>query len=365
MTLTNSSSGLLPNPPPGGILSDIRTYLKNIKAPDYRFRQVVSAFQQGIEFFEELEKLPKDLRGKLVEKFGDSPLPLKPTVIHSADQVDKVLFETKSRAKIETVLSRYRKGWSSMCISSQSGCGLGCSFCATAAMGLMKNLSADEVCAQIFHPYWKGKLPDSIAFMGMGEALANSNIFNAIDAITQKGYGGLSQRRITVSTVGFAPNLEKLISYFPQVNITLSVHSPFPSQRAELIPLENRFSLENNLAILDEYISKYKRKVYLAYLLIEGVNDTQEHCESLIAMVKARIRPELYHLSIIRYNTAWGANPSYRQPSNQKVNEFVAQLNKKGIHASRRTQFGSQIGAACGQLHADYTLKNSKKGISD
>ncbi|WP_049781307.1 hypothetical protein [Leadbetterella byssophila] len=109
-------------------------------------------------------------------QFGETPLPLKPTIIHSAEQVEKVLFETQSGAKIETVLSRYRAGWTSMCISPQSGCGLGFTFCATSAMGLMKNLSADEICPQVFHSHWNNQVPDSIAFMGMGEALANPNI---------------------------------------------------------------------------------------------------------------------------------------------------------------------------------------------
>ena len=109
-------------------------------------------------------------------QFGETPLPLKPTIIHSAERVEKVLFETQSGAKIETVLSRYRAGWTSMCISPQSGCGLGFTFCATSAMGLMKNLSADEICPQVFHSHWNNQVPDSIAFMGMGEALANPNI---------------------------------------------------------------------------------------------------------------------------------------------------------------------------------------------
>ena len=359
--MTNKlTAGTLPNPPTGGILWQIHRYLNESEMPEYRYRQIVYALQQGIEYFREMKELPKSLREKLETQFGETPLPLKPTIIHSAEQVEKVLFETQSGAKIETVLSRYRAGWTSMCISSQSGCGLGCTFCATSAMGLMKNLSADEICAQVFHSHWNNQLPDSIAFMGMGEALANPNILTAIEAFTTKGYGGLSQRRLTVSTVGFAPNLEKLVKRFPQVNITLSVHSPFPEQRATLIPLEKRFPLDDNFKILDEYVRKYKRKIYLAYLLIEGLNDTQEHLNALVDMVKSRVRPELYHINVIRYNNAFGANPSYKQPTKEKVIEFVSQLNLNGVHATRRTQFGSEIDAACGQLHAEY-VKTKKR----
>lgn len=290
----------------------------------------------------------------LVGTFGTTPLPLKLVTSRVAGQVEKVLFETRSGARIETVVSSYRAGWTSMCISSQSGCGLGCTFCATAAMGLMKNLTADEICAQVFHAHWNRRLPDSIAFMGMGEALANTQIFTAIEALTSKGYGSMSARRLTVSTVGFAPNLEQLLHRFPQVNITLSVHSPFPEQRATLIPLEKRFPLKDNLAVINEYVKKYRRKVYFAYLMIEGVNDSGMHLNGLAAMIQAQYRPELYHVSIIRYNAAFGADPGYRTPSRAQVAAFAAGLRERGIGATVRTQFGDEIAAACGQLHAQH-----------
>lgn len=344
----------------GGILEQLQSYLTDSGLPAYRFQQLVHSLQKGAVNFDDVKELPKPLREALSTSFGATPIPLSLIESHRSKQVEKVLFATQSKAKIETVLSHYRTGWTSMCISSQCGCGLGCSFCATAAMGLMKNLSADEICAQVFHPYWQQRLPDSIAFMGMGEALANPNIFTAIKAFTTKGYGGLSQRRITVSTVGFAPNLERLVREYPNVTITLSVHSPFPEQRRELIPLEAKFSLADNLAVLDKYVKACNRKVFLAYLLIKGLNDTQAHLDALVAMVKAQYRSELYHISVIRYNTALGADPAYRQPEAGSVTKFVEQLQARGIAASRRTQFGSGIEAACGQLHATYEQKKQR-----
>ncbi len=344
----------LPSPPMGGILERLQSYLADSGQPAYRFQQLVHSLQRGVANFEDVKELPQSLRAALSSGFGATPIPLSFIESHRSKQVEKVLFETKSRAKIETVLSHYRTGWTSMCISSQCGCGLGCSFCATAAMGLMRNLTADEICAQVYHPHWQNSLPDSIAFMGMGEALANPNIFTAIKAFTTKGYGGLSQRRITVSTVGFAPNLERLVQEFPNVTITLSVHSPFPEQRRELIPLEDKFSLRDNLLVLNNYVKANNRKVFLAYLLIKGVNDTEAHLDALVALVKAQYRPELYHISVIRYNTALGAHPDFRQPSTESVAQFVEQLQARDVYASRRTQFGSGIEAACGQLHATY-----------
>lgn len=356
----SSLVNVLAHPPPGTILREIHQYLGHIGAPHYRYRQLVLSLQQRGTAFEDLRELPEPLRQALAARFGPNVAPLTPVAVEEAEQVEKVLFETRSGARVETVLSRYRAGWSSICVSSQAGCSLACTFCATGAIGLVQNLTADEICAQVVHPRWQKVIPtfaDSIAFMGMGEALANPHTFTALDLLTTPGYGGFSPRRITVSTVGFAPNLRRLAKEHPQVTITLSVHSPFAEQRAELIPLERRFPLSENLAILDEHVVSTRRKVYLAYLLIEGVNDTADHLEELAQLVKSRSRPELFHVSVIRYNAASGADPSYRTPPSHRVSEFVAELDARGVHATRRQQFGSSISAACGQLHARSLLR--------
>lgn len=345
-------------PPPGTRLAEIHDHIRNSGMPAYRFRQLMHAFHQpDFRTFDDVRELPGELRQELTAKFGNALNPLTPVVVQSAEQVEKVLFETSTGTRLETVLSRYRAGWTSICISAQAGCGLRCTFCATGAVGLVRNLTADEIYAQVMHPHWRtndGALPDSVAFMGMGEALANPHVFDALQMLTTTGYGGLSPRRITVSTVGFAPNLARLTREHPQVTITLSVHSPFVDQRAELVPLETRFPLTDSLAILDKHVVTARRKVYLAYLLIAGINDTAEHLTALADLVASRSRPELFHVSVIRYNEATGADPSYRAPSHDHVVQFVAGLRGRGIHATRRRQLGASVGAACGQLHARY-----------
>lgn len=346
----------LANPPPNTRLALIREQLAAMGAPDFRYRQIVSALSRSdAETFEEIHALPRTFRKELTERLGPRILPLAPVAVRSDAQVEKVLFESQPGIRFETVLSRYRAGWSSICVSSQAGCALGCTFCATGAVGLARNLAADEIYAQVLHPHWRRSgtaAPESVAFMGMGEALANPHLFGALDLLTGSGYGGMSPRRITVSTVGFAPNLLRLTQSHPQVTITLSVHSPFAEQRAGLIPLERRFPLVENLAVLDEHASAVRRKIYLAYLLIAGVNDTADHAHGLADLVAARSRPELFHVSVIRYNQAVGADPSFHAPATSHVNAFVAALRARGVHATRRRQFGSAIDAACGQLHA-------------
>ncbi|WP_236606950.1 23S rRNA (adenine(2503)-C(2))-methyltransferase RlmN [Sandaracinus amylolyticus] len=354
---------VLPTPPPGTILADVHAHLARAGAPPYRYRQLVLALQRGAQRFDDVGELPRSLRDELSARFGPTVLPLELVTVRSAPQVEKVLFETRSGARLETVLSRYRAGWSSVCVSTQAGCGLGCSFCATGALGLSRNLSADEICAQVVHRRWQSAAaaaPDSVAFMGMGEALANPNVFTALQLLTTAGYGGLSPRRITVSTVGFAPSLERLTREHPQVTITLSVHSPFPAQRAELVPLERRFSLAENLAILDCHVVAVRRKVYLAYLLIAGVNDSDDHLQALVQLARSRARPELFHVSVIRYNDASGADPSHRAPSSERVDDFVSRLRAAGVRATRRQQLGASIDAACGQLHARSLLRDRR-----
>lgn len=353
----------LPIPPPG-ILAEVHSFLQSLGAPAYRYRQLVSAFHRGAQGFDDVRDVPSELRRQLVARFGPTVLPLEVETVRAGEQVEKVLFRTRSGARVETVLSRYRAGWSSVCVSTQAGCGLACSFCATGAMGLDRNLSVDEICAQVVHRRWSsepGGPPRSVAFMGMGEALANPNLFASLSVLTTPGYGGLSARRITVSTVGLAPGLLRLTEEHPQVTLTLSVHSPFPEQRAQLIPLEHRFSLEENLAILDRHVRRARRKAYLAYLLIDGVNDSEEHLAALARLVRQRSRPELFHVSVIRYNAAFGAAPSYRAPSSAKVDNFVRRLHRVGVRATRRQQFGADIDAACGQLHAESLLRLGRR----
>ncbi|MGP4019050.1 radical SAM protein [Saccharopolyspora sp. 5N708] len=356
--MTDDRGGSPVGPAPHTRLAQIRDYLWEAGAPAFRYQQLLSSWRSSAaETFDEVRSLPAGLRRGLTERFGPRLHPLAPVAVERDEQVEKVLFESASGAWIETVVSHYRAGWDSMCVSSQAGCGLGCTFCATGAVGLLRNLTADEILAQVLHPHWRrpgARRPESVAFMGMGEALANRHVFEAIRLLTDPDYGGMSPRRITVSTVGFAPNLARLVKEQPQVTITLSVHSPFPEQRARIIPLEKRHPLAENLGIVDDHAATVRRKVYLAYLLIDGVNDTEEHLRALVDLVRARSRPELFHVSVIRYNEATGADPGYRPPTNARVNEFVTRLRERGVHATRRRQFGAAIDAACGQLHARY-----------
>lgn len=342
-------------------MSRIRYYLREKGEPEFRFRQIVTAWRAcQVVTFERIPGLPKALCDDLISSFGPRLNPLTVLESQSDHDVEKVLFQCSDGREVETVLSHFQRGWDSICISSQVGCGLGCTFCATGAIGLLRNLSADEIVAQVMHPHWREEghsRPASVAFMGMGEALANPHVFEALSMLTDTRYCGFSQRRLTVSTVGFVPNLARLLREFPQVRVTLSVHSPFPDERAELIPMERRFPLKRNLDLLDRYVATHHRKVYLAYLLIAGVNDDDRHLRELARLVHERAVPNLFHVNVIGYNEAIGANPGFRAPSSAHVRHFIEGLSERDVHVTRRRQLGSGIDAACGQLHAKYHLE--------
>jgi 23S rRNA (adenine-C8)-methyltransferase len=345
---------LFPNPPPRTRYADIAELLRSLGEPAYRLSQLVqSVHRSGITEYAQLSALPRRVRTQLIEAFGPTFADLRPIARQSGDQVEKTLFENDNGARIETVFARYRTGWTSLCLSTQVGCGLGCTFCATGAVGLVRNLTADEICDQVLYHQRRGTV-DSVAFMGMGEALANPHTFPALSVLTHPDYFALSPRRITVSTVGFAPGLQRLVDSHPQVNVTLSVHSPFADERASLIPLERRFSLESCLAILDGHVAATRRKTYLAYLLIDGVNDSPAHAAALAELVNERALPRLFHVSVIPYNDAVGVTPAYRRPSAARVASFLRVLRQANVRATQRQQFGGALDAACGQLHARY-----------
>jgi len=254
--------------------------------------------------------------------------------------------------RIEAVRLHYERGWKSYCISTQCGCGFGCKFCATGTLGLKRNLTADEITDQLLYFHLQGHSLDSVSFMGMGEALANPHIFEALNLLTDPNLFGLGHRRITISTIGLLPGIDKLTREYPQVNLTFSLHSPFDDQRSELMPINDRYPVSDVLQALDRHIRQTGRKVYIAYLLLRGVNDSTGHAEAVAELLRGRGPGErLFHVNLIPYNSTEVTPESYRTSDAGQIERFVRTLKSKGVMTTVRTQFGSDINAACGQLY--------------
>ncbi|RED59313.1 Cfr family 23S rRNA (adenine(2503)-C(8))-methyltransferase [Cohnella lupini] len=331
----------------------IRQIITSLKQPGYRYLQIIDAiFKQKIAEYDQMTMIPKILREELIKELGNRVSSITPVVEKKSNQVSKILFAIAGDERVETVRLSYKRGWESYCISSQCGCGFGCRFCATGTIGLKRNLTPDEITDQLLYFNLNGYPLDSVSFMGMGEALANPHLFDALTILTDPQLFGLGHRRITVSTIGILPGIHRLMTDFPQVNLTFSLHSPFDDQRSELMPINNRFPLREVMKSLDNHIQHTGRKVYIAYILLKGITDTSEHAEAVADLLRGRGEWEhLYHVNLIPYNSTDETPQSYGQSDRNSVATFVRILQAKGINVTVRTQFGTDIDAACGQLY--------------
>jgi 23S rRNA (adenine2503-C2)-methyltransferase len=239
------------------------------------------------------------------------------------------------------VLMRYRDGRRSVCVSSQSGCPLTCTFCATGKMKFARNLTADEILDQVLH-FRRVEAVDHVVFMGMGEP--TMNIDNVLAACERLPDIGVTNRRTAISTVGWVPGIERIAEYEKPIALALSLHAPNDALRSQLMPVNDRYPLSEVLAACDRYRAKRRRKVFVEYVMLDGVNDLPEHARELAALLD----PRIYKINLIPYNPT-GA---YDGSSPERIEQFRAILHEHRVPATVRLTRGRDIDAACGQLAA-------------
>jgi len=324
------------------------THLKEIleKEPPYRKKQANQAlFRDLIENWSEATTLPLALRNKLNEK---CPIGIRAKTFVSKDErVAKALITLNDSLKIETVLMRHKDGRNTVCVSSQVGCPLNCSFCATGRIGFKRNLSSFEIIEQVlfFARYLKkqGAKISNIVFMGMGEPFLNyKNVIEAIKILNDEERFNLGARHFSISTVGITEGIEKLSKERLQINLAISLSAPDNKLRTKLMPINKKYPIEKILKAVDNYIKKTKRKVMFEYTMIRSVNDSDECAKKLAKLIK---RP-LCFLNLISYNPTGVFQPSLPQ----RIKKFKEVLEKAGIPVTQRYRFGREIEAACGQL---------------
>lgn len=331
-------------------LTQLKDMLAELKAPSFRFAQAKRAFYvELLGGWQEVTPFPKALRDELEARVAWDALTPGKTMVSSSKDTVKMLFTTHDGKKIETVLMRHEGGRNTVCISSQVGCAMGCTFCATGTMGLVRNLTSDEIVEQVVHMARFLKTENAhvtnVVFMGMGEPLSNYNeVMAAVRILNDQDGFCLGARHITISTCGVVPGIQKLADEPLQVNLAISLHSAIDETRGKIMPVNKPFPVKKLMAAVDAYAEKTNRKVFFEYLLLKGLNDTQKEAEALVRLLEHNKR--LYHVNLIKYHDTdlfIGSSKDYRMA-------FMNRLQDLGMPVTHRISFGEDIDAACGQL---------------
>lgn len=318
--------------------------------PRYRTDQLIEwLYEHPVLSADEMSNLPRSMRADV----GERHWPFSLEVEQSADDgtTKKWLFRCTDGSPVESVLMGYPTR-TTLCLSSQVGCAMGCTFCATGQFGFDRHLDAGEIVAQVAYAnaYLSAtplpRSPDrvtNVVFMGMGEPLANYRA--TIESIRRMiELMGISARSITVSTVGFVPGMRRLIKEPWPINLAVSLHSTIPSERSKLVPINERYPIDNVIAVAQEYYDIKGRRVSLEWTLIAGENDTDEEAIGL-AQIARKIHA---HVNVIALNpTPLSAD---RPPSRDHIRRFIGTLKREGANVTLRDTRGQDIDAACGQL---------------
>jgi len=309
--------------------------------PAFRARQVWEWTSRGIDSYEEMTTLPKALRAELDESVPFSTLELL-TERESHDGTVKALFRTADGHPVEAVLMRYRDGRRSLCLSSQSGCPLTCTFCATGKMRFGRNLTASEIVDQALH-FRRTEPVNHAVYMGMGEPFLNYEA--VIDSAQRLPDLGITPRRTTISTVGWMPGLHRFVDEVERpIRLALSIHAADPAKRSELMPVNDRYPLADVLAECRRYVQLRRRKVFVEYVMLAGVNDSPADAADLAGVLDRRA----FKVNLIPYNPTG----LFEGSSREAIGRFKAVLDRAGVPATVRLTRGRDIEAACGQLAA-------------
>ncbi|MCC6128170.1 MAG: 23S rRNA (adenine(2503)-C(2))-methyltransferase RlmN [Chlamydiae bacterium] len=330
-------------------LGSLQAWMQAHGEKSFRAGQVYDwIYQHGAQSFEEMTNLGKPLRDKLAQNLRFPAIKLIRTVESDDQETIKFLWELSDGKRVESVLilSSARR---TVCVSCQVGCPARCAFCASGRPGLLRNLSTGEIVEQVLHIdrylKTKGERVCHIVFMGMGEPMENYDaVLQAISIFNHPSAFHISQRRITVSTVGVVEGIDKLADEDLSVNLVLSLHAPNQHLRKKIIPYARKYPLEEILVAMDRYARKTKRDITYEYTLLAGLNDAPEHAEELSQLLAGK----QCTVNLIPYNPVDGLR--LNRPSKEAIEEFRDILEHAGINTTWRYTKGKDIAAACGQL---------------
>jgi 23S rRNA (adenine2503-C2)-methyltransferase len=333
--------------------TELGAWAKEQALPAFRGRQIFARLQSGVDDWQKMTELPKDLREKLAQEHDISLPRLIKAQVSKSDDTAKLLYELNDGTLLETVVMSYEREKSrdraTVCISTQAGCAMGCKFCATGLYGLERNLLAGEIIAQVIGAdLWlkqKGGAISNVVYMGMGEPLQNlPAVLKSIEILNSESGLNIGQRRMTVSTCGIVPKMKALADCKLQIGLAVSLHAADDETRNKLMPVNKRYPLAELFSACDYYTEKTGRRITYEYALLKDINDQKEDALKLAALLKGR----LSHVNLIPVNEVkeTGFAPSLAK----SVEEFAEVLRLKHIEVTVRERRGADIDAACGQL---------------
>ncbi len=324
----------------------LETYLKELGQPAFRTKQVFSwLHEKGAASFDEMTNLSKDLRRQLEEQCEIRGLKKREVLTSAIDGTKKYLFELVDGHLIESVMMPYKHG-NSVCVSSQVGCNMGCSFCASTIDGCVRNLTASEILSQVYEIQKDiGERVSNVVIMGMGEPMINyDNVVRFVRIVSHENALHISQRNITISTCGIIPAILKLSGERLKVTLALSLHAPNDAIRKKIMPVAKTYAIQDVLAACETYFEQTGRRVTFEYCLIDQVNDRPEHAKELAGLLKGKNA----HVNLIPVNPTPENN--YGAAKEKDIDVFQRILEQAGVTTTRRREMGRDISGACGQL---------------
>ena len=323
--------------------------------PKFRAKQVYEWLHRHLAGdYDEMTNLPKNLREDLKKRFPIINCKIIKKQVSKLDNTVKYLFELHDGDYIESVVMKYKYGYT-ICVSSQVGCKMGCAFCASTLGGFKRSLNAGEILSQLYTAQKDvGERISHIVLMGMGEPLDNfDNVMRFLELVTDEKGNNLSMRNISLSTCGIVPKIEELLDRHLQLTLSISLHAPSDEIRSKIMPINKRYPVDGLLKICKKYTQETSRRISFEYSMLSGFNDSDE-CAKLLA---SKLKGMLCHVNLIPVNEV--AESPYKPSTPERIERFIQILSKNGINATVRRKLGSDIDASCGQLRLK---ENKQKG---
>lgn len=324
---------------------ELKEALKEWDIPSFRSGQIFRWLQQGVSSFDEMTNLPKNLRERLAGRFYIAGASVARKQVSQIDGTVKYLLRLNDGEHVECVLMEYHHGLS-ICISTQVGCRMGCTFCATGKSGYSRNLTASEILSEV-QTIQKdaGRRISNIVLMGMGEPLDNyDNVLRFLQLVSCEEGLNIGMRHISLSTCGLVDRIAALEKENLQLTLSVSLHAPNDEIRNQTMPVNRKWNVETLLRACRSYAKTTGRRISFEYAMISGVNDSDACARELAS----RLEGMLCHVNLIPVNDVTGNH--YRKSSAERQKRFISILEKKGIPATVRRTLGSDIDASCGQL---------------